>query len=120
MSSLVMGTVTTEQLNRFNSSWSFDGDNRSVNSAWSYFPGVMREGSQWTRLLSERVTVSSGEPVEFLPVQINTSVPAHQAERELTGSSTARGLLKHLGAWVGNDLDECLEIVKSSRSQIEL
>lgn len=48
-----------------------------------------------------RLTVISAPSQEKTPVF-----------REASG----RSLLGHAGAWVGNDLEECLEIVRSTRS----
>lgn len=33
--------------------------------------------------------------------------------------SSGRSLLKHAGTWVGDDIEECLQLVSNTRSEIE-
>lgn len=46
-----------------------------------------------------------------------TSAP--DAPEEEYGFSTAGSLLKFAGKWEGDDIEECLEMVRNTRSQIE-
>jgi transcriptional regulator with XRE-family HTH domain len=74
------------------------------------------EGESVDDLSLSFMTECLGKLPRKLQQQIVESIKTGNVPRR----SSARSLLKHAGKWVGDDLEQCLEIVYATRSKAEL
>lgn len=83
--------------------------------------------ARWERGESEPRGALQRQAIIILPLLANSkaqpgTVGVPQADHSLNRQhrhSTARSLLKYAGAWVGDDLEECLKLVYLTRSKAE-
>ena len=70
----------------------------------------------WEEIVTHSAELSGHKVrVTVIPSESESSSEQNPSFRPASG----RSLLRHAGTWEGDDLDECLDLVHKSRSQIE-